>query len=496
MQLDQIETVDQAIAYLTTPGTNLKAQLQAAREAREARETAESAAPSAAPPAVARYKMMSLDDVIAQPPPTWIIDGLLATKAVTILQGQWGIGKSFITLDWALSVATGSPWIEHGATTGPVIYIAAEGAGGMGKRVQAWAAKTGRALPGADRFIMIPEPVNLMDDTTPSAFVAALAVCGIENPALIVFDTLSRCTLGGEENSNSEMALAIARATQIAQETGAGILLVHHPGKSGDIRGASAIPGNVETVIRVASEEGVLKVECEKMKDAAPFDPFYLMLQYVESADSMVVVPASGAAMAGTREGVLTPNMRKVMDALCSPSIAGCARHGELKEASGITHPETFRRATDAVLNRGLARVEGPPGSRERRYYPTEAGRALINATSPISHSESQITHSESHTHMSHTPLKGCDSVTVTAGVTDTVIAGDTLSAQQGRTSAQQKAPAQPQTRVAETHCTNCHDQADLSTRPGKSGYWRPCWDDAGKCSRAARAGAMEGGAP
>lgn len=422
-------------------------------------------------PASARYRMMSLADVIAQPPPVWVIDGVIATQAVSVLYGQWGIGKSFITLDWALSIATGRPWIDHQVQTGPVVYIAAEGAGGMGKRVQAWAAKTGQALPGPDRFIMIPEPVNLMDETTVSAFVAALTVAGIERPALIVFDTLSRCTLGGEENSNSEMSVAVARTTEIAQATGAAVLLVHHPGKGGDIRGASALPGNVETVIRVSNEEGVLKVECEKQKDGATFDPFHLMLHYIESADSMVVMSASGAALAGTRDGKLTTNQRRVLEALCSPSLAGCARQSELKEASGIAHPESFRRAADALINRGLVRVEGPPKSRDRRYYPTEAGQGLIGVQNPISHCDSQISHSESHSHMSHTPLEGCDSVT---DVTDGVIDRD-----------RDLSPAQnPNTGPALTLRGCACGCATWLPNPRGPGRVLECWDADGHCTR------------
>lgn len=435
-------------------------------------------------PASARYKMLSLAEVIAQPPPTWIIDHVIATQAVSVLYGQWGIGKSFITLDWALSVATGRPWIDHQVQAGPVVYIAAEGAGGMGKRVQAWEHKTGQALPGPDRFIMVPEPVNLMDGATASAFVAALAVAGIEQPALIVFDTLSRCTLGGEENSNSEMSLAVARATEIAQATGAAVLLVHHPGKGGDIRGASAVPGNVETVIKVVNEEGVLKLECEKQKDGAAFDPFYLMLEYVESADSMVVMTASGAAMTGTREGALTPNMRRVLEALCSPSLTGGCKHGELLAGAGISHAETFRRINDALIKRGLMRVDPPmhEKSRERRYYPTEAGRALVAATYSHTHITSHATHSESPPYSHHItpPLGGVSESECDQGREDVSTPG------RAPASPAQPNPRAPTTQQATVPCAHCGDQAPLAQRPGKTGLWRPCWDDMGRCSRAA----------
>jgi len=448
-----------------------------------------------APP---RYNVLTAEQVMALPPPEWIIDGLIATNTVACLYGLWGIGKSFITLDWALSIATGRAWLDHAVhTPGPVVYIAAEGASGMGRRITAWLAKTGGRTPSADRFILIDEPVNLMDDAAPTTFLATLAAHGINRPALIVFDTLSRCTLGGDENSNSEMAVAVDRATRIAKATGAGVVLVHHPGKGGDIRGASALPGAVETVIRLSEAEGVLKLECEKQKDGTKFDPFHLMLTPCE--DSMIVASASMSAMAGTRGGSLSNNQRRVLEALCSPSLVGGARNSELKDASGIGNSELLRRATDALIQRGLVRVEGPPGSRDRRYHPTTIGTEMLEAIGHIGHTSVTLGHSDSEyqsheSHESH-PLIGCDSVTdVTqpaTGVTD----ADVSPAKQETTETNGPAPPRysaPPLGAPPKPTDSGHACADpgcdwLWLRTG--GWVRTCWDRKHLAERSAAGG-------
>jgi hypothetical protein len=65
---------------------------------------------------------------------------------------------------------------------------------------------------------------------------------------LVVFDTLSRCIPGGEENSAKELGEAIAAANLIQQTTGATVQLLHHPRKDGaSSRGSGAGLGAVES---------------------------------------------------------------------------------------------------------------------------------------------------------------------------------------------------------------------------------------------------------
>src|SRR5579859_3986724 len=59
--------------------------------------------------------------------PTWLIDGLLPAKGLTVLYGASGSGKTFLGLHLASLVAQ-----EH-----PVLYVAAEGEYGFKGRVAA-----------------------------------------------------------------------------------------------------------------------------------------------------------------------------------------------------------------------------------------------------------------------------------------------------------------------------------------------------------------------
>jgi AAA domain/Lanthionine synthetase C-like protein len=60
----------------------------------------------------------------------WLIEGLWSAQAVGIIGGEPKCGKSFLALDLAVSVASGTPCLRHFATRqcGPVLLFAAEDA--------------------------------------------------------------------------------------------------------------------------------------------------------------------------------------------------------------------------------------------------------------------------------------------------------------------------------------------------------------------------------
>src|SRR5437870_2938512 len=78
----------------------------------------------------------------SQPPPKWIIPGVLPERAIGMLYGPSSTGKSFLSLDWSFCVATGRDWQGREVTHGGVAYIYSEGDAGIGKRVRAWRQHT------------------------------------------------------------------------------------------------------------------------------------------------------------------------------------------------------------------------------------------------------------------------------------------------------------------------------------------------------------------
>ena len=64
--------------------------------------------------------------------------GLFTAGGLIGLYGPSGEGKSFLALDWALSISAGVDWFERIVLPGQSLYVAAEGGRSIRKRVAAW----------------------------------------------------------------------------------------------------------------------------------------------------------------------------------------------------------------------------------------------------------------------------------------------------------------------------------------------------------------------
>src|SRR5262249_43245516 len=77
-------------------------------------------------------------EFLNRPGQQWLIPEILPRDGLALVYGESGGYKSFLVMDWAFCLATGTPWLGRGVAHGNVAYIAAEGGYGIGKRVNAW----------------------------------------------------------------------------------------------------------------------------------------------------------------------------------------------------------------------------------------------------------------------------------------------------------------------------------------------------------------------
>jgi hypothetical protein len=181
----------------------------------------------------------------------WRVDGMLLDGSRAVVYGAPGTGKSFWAIDLGLSIATGVPFHGFGVRQGYVVYVVAEGVRGFKKRQKAWLIDHRRErLP--DSWWVYPRAIQLHKPEEVRQLVEALKRLP-ERPALIVFDTLARCFVGGEENSAKELGMLLAGVEELVTDT-TSLLIVHHPGKDGNLRGSSNLPGHVDTLIKITRE--------------------------------------------------------------------------------------------------------------------------------------------------------------------------------------------------------------------------------------------------
>jgi hypothetical protein len=219
---------------------------------------------------------------------------MLPEGGLAALVGAPGVGKTVVAVDLMMRVSLGMPVFGRTTKAGPVVMIAAEGANGVKARVEAW--KDVNHVQSVDNIFFLTEPVQLVQERETGGLLNAIALRGIR-PTLVIVDTLARCFEGGDENSAEAMGRLIGAAGRISKQTGATVLFNHHTRKSGDVeRGSSAFRGALDAMIKIAEEDKAVIVSCEKMKDAASFEPFRLQRRSVGNSCILEYAGEAGVA--------------------------------------------------------------------------------------------------------------------------------------------------------------------------------------------------------
>ena len=241
----------------------------------------ESGAPSQEPVAL----FMQAGELIEQVGPIkWLVDGYLEQEAVSVTYGPSAIGKSFVVIDQACAIATGTAWHGRRTTRGAVFYLAGEGHGGMRRRLAAWQKARGISLREAPMFVS-RAAVNLMDTTSLQAMVAEVdtmaKMAGVA-PALVVVDTLARSMGDGDENAAKDINQVVAALDAIKLRYSCHVLVVHHSGHEATrARGSSALRGAMDQEFSVSGGNGVIEYASTKMKDAEKPDSLSFKLERV-----------------------------------------------------------------------------------------------------------------------------------------------------------------------------------------------------------------------
>jgi hypothetical protein len=321
-----------------------------------------------------KYRVYTGEDFAARPAPPWIIKGVLPEADLGVIYGASGSGKSFIVLDMALAIVRGLPWRGLKVKQGRVLYIAAEGGGGVSQRLKAY-AQYHNVNMGVLPLGIIHDAPNLLVEEDVSELVKSIIAAGSGD--LIVADTFAQLTPGANENSGEDMGKALRHARSIRDATGSMVLLVHHSGKdtSKGARGWSGVraAADVEFEVIRPEDSDVRILRISKQKDGRDDLSWAFKFQEVvvaldedgEEVTSLVVIeteipkPPTEESKDKRKHGVWE---RVILDV-----IAGL-------DSSIASLP------MDDLIERVVASVP-PPAEGERDYRKQNVRRAMVSLT-------------------------------------------------------------------------------------------------------------------
>lgn len=233
---------------------------------------------------VGRFPAVRASALDLLPKSQWIIKGILPrSRDPSLLFGASGSGKSFLALDMALAIVRGEEWFGHRTKQTAVVYLAAEGGSGLGKRVKAYCDRRSLDIDELPIDVITNCPNILLEEDV-SELAKSLGASGPYG--LVVVDTLAQVTPGANENAGEDMGRALANLKALGDATGATVQVVHHAGKdlNRGSRGWSGIKAAMDSQLEVQrdTETGARSFRVEKMKDGEDGAQFGFKLDVVE----------------------------------------------------------------------------------------------------------------------------------------------------------------------------------------------------------------------
>lgn len=215
-----------------------------------------------------RGLLSDFDQLTETPAPAvWLIRGVVEQGVLALAFGEPGAGKSFLTIDWALSVACGVDWDGHRVTQGAVVYCNGEGHRGFRRRVKAWQVARGmRPKPGMFRSTDKAVALNRPDELGP----LLTEIDAGPKPALIVVDTYIKAMPGADDKNSVDAAAFVRLCMGLIERYGCTVLVVHHSGHGapGRAKGAVDLKGGMDNEFAVLKKAGgKVAVNVTKAKD-------------------------------------------------------------------------------------------------------------------------------------------------------------------------------------------------------------------------------------
>ena len=300
----------------------------------------------------------------------WLVEGLWGDASVGVIGGAPKCAKTWLGLDLAISVATGTACLGRYAVPepGPVlVYLAEDALPVVRQRVAGMARHRGLDLAGVDVHVITAPVLRLDREPDRTRLVEAIRPL---RPRLLLLDPLVRLH-GIDENNAGEVAALLAYFRSLQRQLGLSVVLVHHTRKNAaggvaagqGLRGSSDIHafGDSNLYLRRTKDRLLLQSE-HRAAPASP--PVHLELVAVDAERTHLEIVAEPED--GCRSGL----EEQVLVLLAGGEVLSRAR---LRESLAVKNErlgaalESLERAAGSATRR---RVGSAPTERSTRGVP------------------------------------------------------------------------------------------------------------------------------
>jgi hypothetical protein len=161
----------------------------------------------------------------------WLVEQLWCARSVGVIGGAPKCAKTWLGLDMALSVATGTPCLGRYAVPepGPVlVYLAEDALRSVRERIEGMARHRGLDLDQVEIHVITAPVLRLDHDRDRTRLWETVRWL---RPRLLVLDPLVRLH-GIDENHAGDVAELLGYLRAVQRELGLSVLLVHHTRKN------------------------------------------------------------------------------------------------------------------------------------------------------------------------------------------------------------------------------------------------------------------------
>ncbi|MGD8863804.1 MAG: AAA family ATPase [Myxococcales bacterium] len=213
----------------------------------------------------------------------WLVDALWAEQGVGFIGGTPKSLKSWVGLDLAVAVASGTCCLGHFRVRRPgtaLVYLAEDRLDVVRERLEALAAARTLLLATLDIRVITTPALRLDLDAHCRRLEATLAD---NRPRLLLLDPLVRLHRA-DENNAQEVAAILATLRELQRRFQLAVVLVHHTRKTigsrqigQALRGSGDLHAWADSALYLSHEQAGLRLTIEQRAAPAP-DPCYIRL--------------------------------------------------------------------------------------------------------------------------------------------------------------------------------------------------------------------------